>query len=176
MTTHESDFAKLLRDAPMARDADTVTIVGLLERTHDAARFMLRMPDGRSVLLDVDAVKSAKTIAGTIGQSLVQLELDAKRVPESLLANYKYREDIPITFAASDAHFGTGVHDPIGSHPAIEAAVDPTAGLTPFVAGPHQASHATIHALASFGNRTYFTAYDWTTDHHAIQKAHTDQP
>jgi hypothetical protein len=97
MATNESDFAKLLLDAPMARDADIVTVAGILERTHDTARFMLRMSDGRSVVLDVDAVKSAKTIVGAVGQSLVQLELDAKRVPEGLLSNYKYRDDVPIT-------------------------------------------------------------------------------
>jgi hypothetical protein len=80
----EHDFAKLLRDAPMAPDADTVTVVGTLARTHDAAHFMLTLPDGRSVTLEVNAVKSAKTIAGAIGQSVVQMELDAKRIPESV--------------------------------------------------------------------------------------------
>jgi hypothetical protein len=176
MATNESDFAKLLLDAPMARDADIVTVVGILERTHDTARFMLRMSDGRSVVLDVDAVKSAKTIAGAIGQSLVQLELDAKRTPESLLSNYKYREDPQPTWASSDVHYGTGAHDPIGGkNPAIEVGVDPTAGLAPFVARSHHVPDATIHALARFGNRTYFTAYDWTTDHHLVQKAY-DQP
>ena len=175
MATNESDFAKLLLDAPMARDADIVTVAGILERTHDTARFMLRMSDGRSVVLDVDAVKSAKTIAGAVGQSLVQLELDAKRVPEGLSSNYKYRDDVPITGAAGDVHYGTGLFDQVGSHPAIEAGVDPTAGLAPFVARSHHVPDATIHALARFGNRTYFTAYDWTTDHHLVQKAY-DQP
>lgn len=84
MANEEHDFAKLLRDAPMASDADTVTVVGTLARTHDAAHFMLTLPDGRSVTLEVNTVKSAKAIAGAIGQSVVQLELDAKRVPESV--------------------------------------------------------------------------------------------
>jgi hypothetical protein len=58
--TQETEFATLLRDAPMAPDADTVTLVGALERNADAKQFGLRLPDGRSVTLDVDAVKSAK--------------------------------------------------------------------------------------------------------------------
>jgi hypothetical protein len=84
MAKDESDFRKLLSEAPMAPNPDTVTVVGILARTSDVACFVLTLPDGRSVTLDVDAVKSAKTIAGAIGQSVVQLELDAKRVPESV--------------------------------------------------------------------------------------------
>lgn len=71
VANEEHDFATLLHDAPMAPDADTVTVVGTLARTHDAAHFMLTLPDGRSVTLEVNAVKSAKTIAGAIGQSVV---------------------------------------------------------------------------------------------------------
>ena len=69
--TQETDFGKLLLDAPMAPDADTVTLVGALERNADAKQFGLRLPDGRSIILDVDAVKSAKRIGGAIGQLLV---------------------------------------------------------------------------------------------------------
>src|SRR5580704_11645929 len=82
MAKNDSEFQKLLGEAPMA--ADTVTVVGILARTPDAACFNLTLPDGQTVTLDVDAVKSAKAIAGAIGQSLVQLELDAKRAPESM--------------------------------------------------------------------------------------------
>src|SRR5580704_16146955 len=94
MAKPDSEFEKLLHDAPMAPDADTISVVGTLTRTHDAARFNLTLADGRSITLDVDAVKSAKPIAGAIGQSLVQLTLDAARVPENLAASlFKARED-----------------------------------------------------------------------------------
>jgi hypothetical protein len=81
MAKEESEFHKLLSEAPMAPDADTVTVVGILRRTADPARFVLTLPDGQSETLDVAAVKSAKRVAGAIGQSVVELELDAKRVP-----------------------------------------------------------------------------------------------
>ena len=178
MANEENDFAKLLRDAPMASDADIVTVVGILARTHDAAHFMLTLPDGRSVTLEVNAVKSAKTIAGAIGQSVVQLELDAKRIPESLLG-YKARLDVPtggVNYGTHLAYFDPGGGG--GSNPAIEIGGDPAAGLMPFVAAmPHHAPHATIEALALLGGtRTYFTAYDWTTDHHTVFKVRLDQP
>jgi hypothetical protein len=189
VANEEHDFAKLLRDAPMAPDAETVTVVGTLARTHDASHFVLTLPDGRSVTLEVNAVKSAKTMAGAIGQSVVQLELDAKRIPENVATRLFGNKSGPdYTMAYIDYQFG-----PYGSpfdpghggagpkNPAIEiGGVTPPAWFAqpaPFVAAmPHQASPATIEALALFGGtRTYFNAYNWTTDHTHI-KPRLDQP
>jgi hypothetical protein len=179
VANEEHDFATLLRDAPMASDADTVTVVGTLARTHDAGHFMLTLPDGRSVTLEINAVKSAKAIAGAIGQSVVQLELDAKRIPENVatrLFGNKSGPDYLPHFTVSYIDYSVGL--PQGTHgsiPAIEA-IQPSAPASfaqaaPFVAAmPHQASPATIEALAFFGGtRTYFNAYDWTTDHPLIK-------
>jgi len=180
MPTDQSNFAKLLQDAPMAPDADTVTVVGVLARTPDAARFMLRMPDGRSVALDVDAVKSAKSIAGAIGQSLVQLELDAKRAPEQL---FKSGPDFTMAYAdyqlgpLGTSTFQDTAHGGFTAKEVIETNGDPGAGRAPFVAAfPHQAHPATLAALEHFVTRTYFTANDWTNDHHNVMKARLDQP
>jgi hypothetical protein len=82
MAKEESEFQKMLSEAPAAPDPDTLTLIGFLGRTADPARFVLTLPDGRSETLDVAAVKSAKKMASAIGQSVVELELDAKRVPE----------------------------------------------------------------------------------------------
>ncbi len=127
---NESEFQKLLSEAPMAPNADTVTVVGTLSRTADASRFVLTLPDGRTVTLDVDLVKSAKTVAGAVGQTMVQLELDAKRTPDGLRdfrpdqpqLNYKVpaAESHPAiaelnTFIADQGH--TGVFDPINTGP-----------------------------------------------------------
>jgi len=84
MAKEESNFAKLLREAPMANNADTVTLVGILARTSDPDTFQLTLADGSTETLPVAAVKSAEALAGTIGQTAVQLELDAKQVPESI--------------------------------------------------------------------------------------------
>jgi hypothetical protein len=180
MAKPDSEFEKLLHEAPMAPDADTVTVIGALTRTADAARFNLTLADGRSVTLDVDAVKSAKAIAGAIGQSLVQVTLDATRVPEILTAAIlKGRADLPQHTGWLDAgNVGGGGGLPTGSHPQIEA-IDPRVELSPFVAAsPHHAHPGTIAALAAFsGPRTYLTSpYYWAYDHHVVMKAHTDQP
>jgi hypothetical protein len=202
VANEEHDFAQLLRDAPMASDADTVTVVGILARTHDAAHFMLTLPDGRSVTLEVNTVKSAKAIAGAIGQSVVQLELDAKRVPESvrdfrigpvhkilwsdhkspaselntLIAEHPYGNQGHTAVENIGATGGPGA----GIYPGGAAAGGPTwfAQPAPFVAAmPHQADPTTIEALALFGGtRTYFNAYVWASDHHTVLKPRLDQP
>jgi hypothetical protein len=176
----EHDFGTLLRNAPMAADADTATVVGTLARTHDPAHFVLTLPDGRSVTLDVNAVKSAKTISGAIGQSVVQLELDRKHISESAASQLFRLKSGP---DYQPGPFGGPIYGgpPGPKNPAIEiGGIAPHAWFAqpaPFVAAmPHQAPHATLEALALFGGtRTYFTAYDWTTDHHTVLKPRLDQ-
>jgi hypothetical protein len=205
MAEDKSDFQKLLSEAPVASSADTVTVVGTLSRTPDAARFMLTLADGRSVTLDVSAVKSAKKIAGSIGQPMVQLELDSKHVPEGVR---EFRPEqyfkIPAaeshpaisevnTFIADQGH--TGMPDTVHTgyrDSAFDPAANPaaafntpwyadTAQAAPFVAAtPHQANPMTMAALSFFngpfnGPRTYlYNAYNWTTDHHVLQKPTID--
>ncbi len=200
MAKDESEFQKLLAEAPMAPSADTVTVVGILARTADAARFVLTLPDGRTETLEVAAVKSAKAIAGAIGQTLVQLELDAKRVPESVRDQRPLNFKTPVaethpataelnTFIADQGH--TGVYD-VYTNPAVQlesantpvaadtAQLNPNPGgyFAPFVAAaPHQADPATMAALWLFsGPRTYFNASNWTPDHHTIYKVQYDPP
>ena len=83
MPNEPDDFRRLLNEAAMA-DADTVTVTGILGKTADPDRFVLMLPNGRSETLEVGAVKSARKIGNAIGQALVELQLDAKRTPESL--------------------------------------------------------------------------------------------
>jgi hypothetical protein len=160
MAKEESEFQKLLSEAPAAPSEDTVTAVGALSRTVDPARFVLTLANGRSETLEVAAVKSAKNIAGAIGQSLVQLELDAKRVPEHVRNSF-----LPLNFgnpfkpAGSDGWgFGGGEYG--GGYgggtrgtgfPDIASAtgVDRLPAAAPFVAtAPHHLSPAAFNALA----------------------------
>jgi hypothetical protein len=135
----------------VAPDVDTVTVVGILGRTADEARFVLTLPNGRSETLDVAAVKSAKKVAGAIGQAQVELELDVKLVPGTITQLFKSEPDRKWAYLDYNIwpwgpQVGPNV-GPAGSHPAIEAA-----GLAPFVAAsPHQAPPATIAAL-SYGS------------------------
>jgi hypothetical protein len=108
MAREESEFQKLLSEAPAAPSADTITVMGALSRTADPGHFVLTLPDGRSETLEVAAVKSAKKIGGAVGQSLVELELDAKKIPE-VLQGYFNKSGPDYTEAYSDYHFGPGV-------------------------------------------------------------------
>jgi hypothetical protein len=100
----DEDFQKLLSEAPMAANADTVTVVGMLSRTTDASHFVLTLPDGRTAKIEVVAVKAAKKIAGAIGQTMVQLELDAKRVPEGLSEFRAEQPQLHYKIPAAETH------------------------------------------------------------------------
>jgi hypothetical protein len=173
-----SEFQRLLSEAPMASNADTVTVVGILARTGDAERFVLTLAGGRSVTLDVDAVKSAKKIAGAIGQAMVQLELDAKKAPENVREfrpelNYKIpaAETHPAiaelsTFIADQGH--TGVPDTVQTGP-----FDPSVGtgvFDPTGTGPFDTMGGGVNTsfYADTGQSTPFVA---TAPHQADPRA-----
>jgi hypothetical protein len=158
MSRDENEFQKLLSDAPAAPDADTLTVFGVLARTADPARFMLTLPNGRSEALEVAAVKSARKVAGVIGQPLVELVLERKMVPEHALnilssGGSLYNPAVPIEGIGTRAH---------------KDVYELTTTVTPFVAGApqHVGPEARAELAAFGGNRTYLTAYVWTGDHH----------
>lgn len=178
MAQEESEFQKLLNEAPMASSMETVTVMGALSRAVDPTHFVLTLPDGRSVTLEVAAVKSAKKIAGAVGQSLVELELDAKRVPEKISENLNksltgherntlWYQDTAQTIAYFDMHQtiayfdhpNTGLKDIVGDAPpativeTIGAGGVEQPGLTPFAAAmPRQVNPATRAALEFWAN------------------------
>jgi hypothetical protein len=181
MANEENDFSKLLRDAAMAPDADTVTVVGTLARTHDTGKFVLTLPGGQAETLDVAAVKSAKTIAGAIGQPVVQLELDAKRVPEKMRDEMKRAPLNPLYWPYGFGPLGPfgaqgGPYGPSGTP--VGALGDPS--YAPFVAAlPHQADPATIAALRYYPRPTHtgdarYPDITIGVNDHIFVKAHTD--
>jgi hypothetical protein len=84
MSDTAKSFDEVLADAPMAPSADTVTLTGALARSPEVGKFVLTLMDGRAVVLDISAVKSHTVLGGSVGQKLVQLELDATKVPEDI--------------------------------------------------------------------------------------------
>jgi hypothetical protein len=178
MAKEESEFQKLLNEAPAAPSTDTVTVMGALSRAADPSRFVLTLPDGRSETLEVAALKSAKKIAGAVGQSLVELELDAKRVPEKISENLNkpladhapktlWYQDTSQTIAYFDTHQtiayfdhpNTGLKDIVGDAPpptfieTIGAGGVEQPGLAPFAAAmPRQVDPATRAALEFWAN------------------------
>lgn len=83
MTT-ERKFDELLSEAPLAAKEDTITLVGALQRSHEPGKFVLAMGGGRNVTLDVAAVKEHQVLGGAVGQRLVRLEVDRKKVPNDV--------------------------------------------------------------------------------------------
>jgi hypothetical protein len=83
MADDKQSFSELLKEAPLASDTETVTAFGALARTPDSGKFVLIMANG-SVTLEVDAVKSFRRVGAAIGQILVELQLDAKKLPREL--------------------------------------------------------------------------------------------
>ena len=164
MHKDEISFEKLLSDAPAATDADSLTVVGVLARTADPARFSLTLPNGQAQILNVNAVKSSRKLAGAVGQFIVELVLDAEQVPENLRASLNSWGSYP----AESPENGTGTHthkDTIGG------------GIAPFVAAaPHHVQHELFLGPNTFNiaNRTYFTPNSWGTDVTHITKAYAD--
>ncbi|MBV9539414.1 MAG: hypothetical protein JOY70_10815 [Acidisphaera sp.] len=80
----KDDFARTLRDAPMAPNQDTVTVIGTVARTANEDEFVLTVAGGQTFTIPVDAVKSSRTMAGAVGQSVVELALNASALPERM--------------------------------------------------------------------------------------------
>src|SRR6516164_9426664 len=85
MADEKKSFSELLSAAPLAAGEDTITLAGALERSHEPDKFVLVLGGGRSVTLEIDAVKDYRVLGGVVGQSpLVQVDLDRERVPREL--------------------------------------------------------------------------------------------
>jgi hypothetical protein len=81
------EFKQLLSKAPEASDSDTMTVVGALARSPQPGKFVLGTAGGQTIALDVAAVKNHKVVAESVGQLLVELELDATKLsPETRAA------------------------------------------------------------------------------------------
>ena len=83
MSDEKKSFSDLLGEAPMAAGENTISLVGVLARSHDSGKFVLALAANQSVTLDIDAVKDYKVLSGMIGQTIVQVEVDRDRVPAS---------------------------------------------------------------------------------------------
>lgn len=87
MPDEKPSFKELLDAAPLATKEDSVTLTGALERSRHPEKFVLVLENGRSVVLDVSAVKDCRVIAGMIGQKLVQIDVARDQVPREIGEN-----------------------------------------------------------------------------------------
>jgi hypothetical protein len=95
MAEQKKPFGELVKDAPLASQESTVSLVGTLARSSEQGKFVLTLSPGNSVTLDVSAVKDYKELSGAVGQSLVQVEVDRAKLPENVLTNAPLANSIP---------------------------------------------------------------------------------
>lgn len=99
MESSESSFVQLLDRAPAVSSSDSVTVVGALARSPEQGKFVLATSDGQTHTLDIGAVRKHRVLAESVGQLLVELELDAKKVPAEVRSVLTLRTP---TVAAAD--------------------------------------------------------------------------
>jgi hypothetical protein len=58
MADEKKSFNELLSEAPLAAKEDTISLVGALERSHQPGKFVLVLGGGRTLTLEVEAVKA----------------------------------------------------------------------------------------------------------------------
>jgi hypothetical protein len=122
MTNEQPTFEDLLREAPTA---GTVSLVGAIERSSDAAKFVLKLPNGAAVTLDTGSVKGYAILDRSHGQIMVRLDIDAAKTP--WLGRF---ESVPQPWVASS-------------------------GVTPFsLAAPRQAPEIVIKSPVLDGGKT----------------------
>jgi hypothetical protein len=81
MAYEKQKFEDLLKEAPKAPSADTVSLVGALAQAHEAGKFVLTMAGGQTVTLDVSAVKDHEVMASSVGHVIVRVDIDRAHLP-----------------------------------------------------------------------------------------------
>ena len=84
MSFERQSFEELLCSAPLAANEDSVMLTGVVERSRHPNKFVLVLENGRSLVLDVSAVKDFRVLAGMIGQKLVEIEVRREDVPKEV--------------------------------------------------------------------------------------------
>ena len=77
--SNEQTFDDLLRDAPEAPAIGTVSLVGTLERSNDASKFVLNLQNGTAVTLETASVRGHALLGKSAGQLMVRVDIDADK-------------------------------------------------------------------------------------------------
>ena len=77
----EKSFEALVREAPEAPAAGTISLVGTLARSGETGQFVLTLEDGSAVTLETAAVRGYAVLGASFGQTIVRVDLDARKIP-----------------------------------------------------------------------------------------------
>jgi hypothetical protein len=119
VVTEQKAFETLVDEAPLASTAPTVSLVGMLARSSEGGKFVLTVQDGRSVTLEVAAVKGYLVLGTSVGQTIVRVDVDAEKVPAEAKATA-----VPLAFGAQAPASGVApfvLATPQQLPPALEA-------------------------------------------------------
>jgi hypothetical protein len=121
MSTEEKSFADLVKEGPAQPAMGTISLIGTLAQSSEAGKFVLILQDGRSVTLEIAAVKGHAVLGASVGQAIVRVDIDAGKIP-TISAPWDNSTPLPWLRIAG--------------------------GVAPFIAAmPHQADPATIATL-----------------------------
>ena len=84
MASDKRSFDDLLKEAPKAPSADTVSLVGTLAQSHEKGKFVLTMSGGEAVTLDVSAVKGHEVLGSSVGQTVVRVDIERANLPAGI--------------------------------------------------------------------------------------------
>lgn len=127
MAGKEKSFEELVKEAPAAPAAGTVSLIGTLARSGEAGKFVLTLQDGSTVTLETAAVEGHEVLGTSVGQTIVRVDVEAEKIPPTSPTR------VPDIIKAHN--------DPGQTHQGEDRAL-------PFaLATPHQVSPSTLEAM-----------------------------
>jgi hypothetical protein len=81
MAGKDKSFEELVKEAPAAPAAGTVSLVGTLAQSSEAGKFVLTLQDGSTVTLETAAVEGHEVLGTSVGQTIVRVDVAAEKIP-----------------------------------------------------------------------------------------------
>src|SRR5271166_3497414 len=81
MASKDKSFEELVKEAPAAPAAGTVSLVGTLAQSGEAGKFVLTLQDGSALTLETAAVKGHEVLGTSVGHTIVRVDVEAEKIP-----------------------------------------------------------------------------------------------
>lgn len=93
MAKDQNSFRDLVDKAPPAPSEGPVSLVGTLAKSMEEGKFVLILPDGGSITLNIADVKSHTVLGNSLGLNVVQVEVEAD-VARNLNSKYSLQPGV----------------------------------------------------------------------------------
>jgi hypothetical protein len=81
MASKDKSFEELVKEAPPAPAAGTVSLVGTLAQSSEAGKFVLSLQDGTALTLEIADVQGHEVLGTSVGQTIVRVDVEAEKLP-----------------------------------------------------------------------------------------------